>query len=142
MILTPGQFHQAFGTEDSSTQIPQISPKFSQNENYRWRHGVIPYKFKRRSFSPQGKNDIRNVIKWINEDLAGCIYIRKATRADKDFVTITAAHAGDGCHAAVGKWGGEQLLILNKYCLTNSKDIAHEFMHAFGFWHEHQRPDR
>lgn len=37
--------------------------------------------------------------------------------------------------------GGKQLLTLNGRCL-NKGDIMHEVMHALGFLHEHQRPDR
>ena len=55
-----------------------------------------------------------------------------------DFVTI---RAGDGCSSAVGKWGGKQLLTLDNDCFSD-KIIAHELIHALGFWHEQNRPDR
>ena len=46
--------------------------------------------------------------------------------------------AGDGCSSAVGKWGGEQILTLDNGCFDDNT-IAHEFVHAFGFWHEQNR---
>ncbi|KAJ6224163.1 hypothetical protein RDWZM_002708 [Blomia tropicalis] len=48
---------------------------------------------------------------------------------------------GDSCNSHVGMIGGKQLLTLNGRCL-NKGDIMHEVMHALGFLHEHQRPDR
>jgi len=60
---------------------------------------------------------------------------REATQNDRDFVTI---QAGDSCSSAVGKNGGEQFLTLDNGCFTDNT-IAHEFVHALGFWHEHNR---
>ena len=51
-----------------------------------------------------------------------------------------------GCSSAVGKHGGEQELSLKPICIwKNGKihgTIIHEFIHAFGFYHEQQRSDR
>ena len=66
------------------------------------------------------------------------LFYREATRSDYDYVTV---QYGGGCSSQVGKYGGEQLLTLGPYCY-NDKTVAHEFIHAFGFWHEHNRPDR
>ena len=54
---------------------------------------------------------------------------------------------GNGCSASVGKQGGKQYIWLSKdsnvekNCFTPKK-ILHEFIHTFGFYHEHLRPDR
>ena len=66
------------------------------------------------------------------------LFYREATRSDYDYVTV---QYGGGCSSQVGKYGGEQLLTLGPYCY-NDKTVAHEFIHAFGFWHEQNRPDR
>ena len=46
-----------------------------------------------------------------------------------------------GCWSPIGMSGGEQKLSLSYGCWWNDT-IVHEFIHAFGFHHEHVRPDR
>jgi hypothetical protein len=56
--------------------------------------------------------------------------------------------SGSGCYSNVGKnmEFGSQDLSLKKRSSSGScmyKDIvAHELLHALGFWHEQSRPDR
>jgi Astacin (Peptidase family M12A) len=56
-----------------------------------------------------------------------------------DFVDVQFVDR-DVCNAAVGRQGGAQNLRLGASCWPNA--IAHEFLHAAGFWHEHTRIDR
>jgi hypothetical protein len=56
-----------------------------------------------------------------------------------DWVRVT--RNATGCFSAVGRLGGVQDLNLGPRCWTTHV-IAHELMHALGFIHEHQRPDR
>ncbi|XP_074648313.1 MAM domain-containing protein 2-like isoform X3 [Tubulanus polymorphus] len=44
------------------------------------------------------------------------------------------------CWSNVGRIGGKQAMGFYKAC--NFRDITHELLHALGFEHEHQRPDR
>ena len=46
------------------------------------------------------------------------------------------------CSSAVGRRGGGQRLNLAPGCLNRHGSIMHEFLHAFGFQHEHKRADR
>ena len=38
--------------------------------------------------------------------------------------------------------GGRQRISLVDSCITRHGTIMHEFLHAFGFYHEHMRGDR
>ncbi|KHJ88653.1 astacin [Oesophagostomum dentatum] len=57
---------------------------------------------------------------------------------EPDFLAIVPL---DGCYSYVGKVGGRQVLSLAPDCVADYI-VWHEVMHAIGFEHEHQRPDR
>ena len=42
----------------------------------------------------------------------------------------------------IGRGGGQQIINLQDPGCTDSGTIIHEFIHGWGFWHEHARPDR
>ena len=51
---------------------------------------------------------------------------------------------GVGCNSRIGKLKDEKPQIVNldrRFCM-NQATIAHELVHALGFDHEHNRPDR
>lgn len=83
----------------------------------------------------------RNKIVEVLDKLSSltCVKFRPRTQADKDYVEYVV---GTGCASFVGRNGnGRQIISLGEGCVyTNG--IAHESMHALGFWHEHTRPDR
>lgn len=49
-----------------------------------------------------------------------------------------------GCSSYIGRNFADQPVNLRPDCAVKGKQTTaqHEFMHALGFWHEHQRPDR
>ena len=67
-----------------------------------------------------------------------CVRFVQKTDEHSDWLRIIS---GQGCWSYVGRVGGEQLLSLAPACLRTGV-IAHEIMHALGFFHEHSRPDR
>ena len=62
---------------------------------------------------------------------------------EEDYVNVMK---DEGCSSKVGKiyWGGGQDLRLSSDCIENENggSVVHEFIHAWGFYHEHTRPDR
>ena len=64
-----------------------------------------------------------------------------------EFDHVVLRNSVHGCSSVVGKHGNEQQLSLKPNCIW-TKDgkphgtIIHEFIHAFGFYHEQQRSDR
>ncbi|GIY17167.1 metalloendopeptidase, partial [Caerostris extrusa] len=46
------------------------------------------------------------------------------------------------CHSEVGRMKRKQLLVLNEANCNDTGSVLHEMMHAIGFTHEHNRPDR
>ncbi|XP_035673696.1 uncharacterized protein LOC118414053 [Branchiostoma floridae] len=78
---------------------------------------------------------IQAAIKEFNEKT--CIRFVPRTN-ERDYVHIKRL---SGCWSDIGVSGGMQELSLGDGCLWKGT-IIHELMHAVGFWHEHQRPDR
>merc|ERR1719150_2619394 len=78
-------------------------------ERYRWKYGVLPYKF-----GPEigflDKIEIRKALRRMNEQLYPCTNIRPANNDDRDYVKIIR---DGGCYSHVGRQGGEQDLSLD-----------------------------
>ena len=59
-------------------------------------------------------------------------YLYLVRYRDNDFV----------CLSHIGRITGRQPIYFGDACLRKFGYIQHEMMHALGFWHEHNRPDR
>ena len=80
-------------------------------------------------------------IGYFNSKFNSCIKIRPKNSRDKNWVEVVPQRGGGGCGSSyVGRqtWS-PQKLELN--CFTRGT-IVHEFIHALGFTHEQNRPDR
>ena len=65
---------------------------------------------------------------------------------EEDYVKVVRPN-GSKCSSQLGRQGGGQLLNLGKNFTSGrtcykEKTIIHEFIHAIGFTHEQNRPDR
>jgi len=58
---------------------------------------------------------------------------------ESDYVNIVS---GKGCWSFIGRTKGPQDLSLQRNMCMKVETVIHELMHALGFEHEHNRPDR
>ena len=119
-----------------AAQIPTLS-------RIKWPYGVVPYIIDA-VYTKDQRNTVLSGLKLI-EDLTrvnngDCIRFVPRTIEE----TYIKVFSGSGCWSYVGrqnKTGEQEVSIEIPGCLTNAI-VAHEFMHALGFWHEQSRPDR
>ncbi|KAL2084056.1 hypothetical protein ACEWY4_019574 [Coilia grayii] len=69
---------------------------------------------------------------------SSCIRFR-VRQSERDYLSISS---GTGCSSYVGRQGGRQEVSLQRLGCMFPSTIQHEFLHALGFNHEHQRSDR
>merc|ERR1711872_354837 len=100
-----------------------------------WPGGQIPYQVSR-TFPPNEYQMIKNAIAQFNSR-AQCLQVVPRTN-QRNYVQVVKEN---GCWSFVGNLGrGSQKLSLGRGCLITGT-IQHEFLHAAGFIHEHQRTD-
>ena len=73
-------------------------------------------------------------------DTRNCITFKEKTD-ENNYLRILN---GVGCDSFIGKFKGDksQIVNLDRHTCMNRATIAHELVHALGFDHEHNRPDR
>ena len=77
---------------------------------------------------------IRNI-----QDQSCIQFVQRTT--EKDYVQIVSNTRG--CHSEIGRTGtGRQAINLERGLCMSVETVTHELMHALGFAHEHNRPDR
>ncbi|XP_060842153.1 zinc metalloproteinase nas-13-like [Rhopalosiphum padi] len=104
----------------------------------RWPKGIIPYEI-----SPSfGSSDRQMILSSIDEyKKLTCLKFTPRTSYDTDYIYFT--NGNTGCWSSVGKIGGRQEINLQTPgCLSKKGTVMHEMLHAAGFMHEQNRPDR
>lgn len=86
--------------------------------------------------APEHTRLMRNAMDTIERDT--CIRFIPRTQ-EPDFVNI---HSGKYCKSNLGKTGGGQEMSLNKVTCMEKGIVMHELLHALGYIHMHNRPDR
>ncbi|VDM43119.1 unnamed protein product [Toxocara canis] len=153
LLVSPRQLRKYLGAEEK--------PKFVARKDIydtRWQNNVVPFQlsnqydmadvgisskvkvsltrtllnltisFSRKAFIVEALHELQR---------RSCfIFVKRTTQAD--YISIEPL---DGCYSYVGRIGGRQVMSLASDCLARHI-IWHEMMHAIGFEHEHQRPDR
>jgi len=107
-----------------------------RRESARWPDAKVPYiitgkySLEERAILAKGMNEFHE---------NSCIeFIPRTT--EEDYIEIV--DIGEVCKARLGRSGGKQPVWLPALQCLNLGTVLHELMHALGFLHEHQRPDR
>ncbi|CAH3015497.1 unnamed protein product, partial [Porites evermanni] len=100
-----------------------------------WPKGVVPYILDS-SVDDHLASQIAEGIKEYHKYT--CLRFVKRT-TEKDYIRVMKP--ASGCNSMVGAVGGEQILNMGDGCQYVGL-VLHEFGHAIGYYHEHNRPDR
>jgi len=108
--------------------------------NYRWPNAQVPYTLS----STFTAAERAVVMEGLNEISSKTCITFKARSNEANYVAITRGTANSGCWSYVGRQGGGQQLNLqpgSPGCVFKGI-VAHEMIHALGFFHEQSRTDR
>lgn len=98
----------------------------------------VPYTIPSSLTDKTTKSEIARVIQEYAEKT--CIRLVKRT-TERNYIHINPFPAREStCNSALGMTGGKQTINFGVKCSWGN--LAHEFMHALGFYHEHTRSDR
>ncbi|XP_054717611.1 low choriolytic enzyme-like [Uloborus diversus] len=103
----------------------------------KWPNGVIPYAIANNHYDYNQRNTITNAINDFNAKNTGTRFVPRSNQ--RDYVMI---FSGNGCYSYLGKIGNQQALSLQSNGCVHHAIVQHEMIHAVGFTHEQNRPDR
>jgi hypothetical protein len=105
----------------------------TSNRSHLWPKGDIPYAIDT-SVPPEQVENIGKAISMVNRTE---LKVRPRTPLDADYVVFSTLKGG--CASAMGRVGGMQDIQVG---ICGPGSIAHEILHAAGFYHEQSRSDR
>ena len=102
----------------------------------------IPFKFDSSfAYTDLIKDQIRGHLGFMNEELGQCLKFKERNEEYLMAGRLNIVASGSGCWSYIGRVYYDQDISLGDGCHGRGRSL-HEFMHALGFLHEHQRADR
>lgn len=122
----------------------ESSKGVAQLENYRyrkWTDGVIPYTIDS-GFSTSQLSTITGAMRKIEQQVgASCIrFVQRTNQAN--YINIVSNQQGCFSYVGMNNQAGPQTLSLARSGCVYTGIAIHELLHAVGFHHEQNRPDR
>ncbi|XP_071542855.1 astacin-like metalloprotease toxin 2 isoform X4 [Panulirus ornatus] len=127
-------------TEHGSTKGEAQEKNAVKETTKLWANAVLFYKFSSEFVLLPLE---RYIIRQVMDDIASRSCVRFVERTSQpDYVKII--YDGPRCYSHIGRVGGAQVMSLGAFCVLwwDRGPIYHELLHALGFFHEHNRPDR
>ena len=122
--------------DDLMTVQQSLAGKLSFFDDWKWDYGKIPYRLHLGiETNPVLKKRVEDAVKMINDNTVLNIVKRGS---EEDYIQFKF-EAGT-CSSCIGRQGGMQYINISEDCEVGN--IAHEILHAAGFYHEHTRNDR
>ncbi|CRK90139.1 CLUMA_CG003855, isoform A [Clunio marinus] len=136
LILTAEQFDAMYNNSTKAGKTGILSTRYRWPKNSAG-YVQVPYTFRASSGFTQSEKNV--IISGMQEiQTYTCVrFIQRTNQAD--YVEIIN---DSGCWSYLGRRGGKQSLSLKRYgCVTKGISM-HEFIHALGYDHMHNRVDR
>lgn len=105
-----------------------------------WPNGQLPIEIDRSVYEFGMDATVRQAVAEYNNKVSNLCLVSHTNEKDYVRLVIESDLGSAGGLSAVGRQGGEQLVRIAAG--QPASVIIHELMHAIGFWHEQNRPDR
>jgi len=135
--MTSGNNTEMLENPDDNGVLTRSVGTNSRSKN--WPNGVVPFRISS-AFSDRQKQVIYDSMTLFNQKTDGCISFVERSN-EPNGINIKPSQ---GCWSYVGKigsWNEQDVSLQQNGCLYHGT-VVHELMHAIGFHHEQNRPDR
>jgi len=106
-----------------------------------WPNGRMKYYMK--ALPPQRQQQVRQALQQLTQATGGCVTFEEIHQQLPPGTNYVVLDDKGSCASFVGRVGqSSQEISLTELCYSPPALIMHEFMHALGFYHEQERPDR
>ena len=133
----PATSLRTWGSCGCSTPSPQTEGLFVPNT---WPGGVVYYRFHSQLNALQRQQVLEAMA--VLSSVANLTFQERTNQPNYIEIIVNKKEADAGYSTSIGMSGHRQVVAIGLSGFQLRGLIMHELMHALGFWHEQQRPDR